>query len=133
MRRVALASLAIAIPLNTGVAEAKKGCQTKSCHERVARKQCSQTRPKACVRRAILTYKLTGWQKPWMYRVARCESRWDPYARNPSGSTGLFQFMPGTWATTPYGRRWIYSAKWQSLAAAWMIGRAGRSREWVCK
>lgn len=30
-------------------------------------------------------------------RIANVESRFDPNASNPSGATGLFQFMPGTW------------------------------------
>lgn len=35
-------------------------------------------------------------------RTANIESRGDPMAANPSGATGLFQFMPKTWAQ--YGR-----------------------------
>jgi hypothetical protein len=67
-----------------------------------------------------------------MLSVSMCESTWNRFAVNgSSGSTGLFQFIPSTWATTPYGGRDIYSAKWQSLAAAWMW-RQGRSGEWVC-
>lgn len=97
------------------------------------RSQCSQRNPRACIERAILTYRLRGWQAAWMRRVARCESRMNPYARNPSGATGLFQFMPSTWRSTPYGRYSITSAKYQALAAAWMLARAGRSREWVCR
>ena len=35
--------------------------------------------------------------------VARCESGLDPNAVNSSsGASGLFQFMPGTWAGTPF-------------------------------
>lgn len=95
--------------------------------------RCSQTRPRWCVERAIITYRLSGWQSAWMRRVYLCESGGNPYARNPSGSSGLYQFLPSTWATTPYAARSIWSAKWQSLAAAWMVGRAGRSSEWVCR
>jgi hypothetical protein len=49
-----------------------------------------------------------------------------------SGSAGLYQFMPGTWLTTPYGRHPVLRAKWNALAAAFMV-RAGRTREWVCR
>jgi hypothetical protein len=129
---VAHVTATLAILTTPVVAEARDVCNTKRCNERVARKNCSQTRPKWCVERAILTYRLNAWQRAWMRRVPGCESGWNPYARNPSGSTGLFQFMPSTWATTPYGHRSIYSAKWQSLGAAFML-RAGRSGEWVCK
>lgn len=115
-------------------ANADEGCQTTACHERVARKQCSQHQPRACVRRAVLTYRLKGWQKAWMYRIPGCESRWDPYARNAhSSASGLYQFLhPSTWATTPYASRNVFRAKWNALAAAYMV-RAGRSREWACR
>lgn len=101
----------------------------KTCSERVARKQCSQKSVISCIRRAAILYNQSF---PDALRVARCESKLDPYARNKSGSTGLFQFLPSTWDTTPYRRRSIYSAKWQSLAAMWMF-RQGRKREWVCR
>src|SRR5262245_10246015 len=36
--------------------------------------------------------------------IIRVESRGDPNARNRSGASGLGQFLPGTWASTPQGR-----------------------------
>lgn len=30
-------------------------------------------------------------------RIADCESEFDPYAHNRSGSAGLYQFLPDTW------------------------------------
>jgi hypothetical protein len=91
---------------------------------------CTDTGPVPdCIHGAALTY---GADESWMLRVSYCESTWNRFAVNgSSGSTGLFQFIPSTWATTPYGGRDIYSAKWQSLAAAWMYVQ-GRSGEWVC-
>lgn len=68
----------------------------------------------------------------WMHRIASCESGKNPYAQNPSGASGLYQFMPGTWGTTPHGSKSIWKARWQALAAAWMY-RAGRAGEWVCR
>ena len=70
-------------------------------------------------------------------RVADCESDFRPGLVNstPVGSehaSGLFQFLPSTWATTPYARRNIFSAKWNSLAAMWMWS-VGRRGEWACK
>lgn len=119
------------------------GCNTAACEKRVADRHhrqaerkwirlCSQTRPRACVERAIVTYRLTGWQAAWMRRVPQCESHYNPYAHNPSGSSGLYQFMPGTWATTRYARHSIWSAKWSSLAAA-DFARRGLTHHWVCK
>lgn len=83
-----------------------------------------------CIHGAALTY---GADESWMLRVSYCESTWNRYATNgSSGSTGLFQFLPSTWATTPYAGRSIWSVRWQSLAAAWMFV-SGRSGEWVCQ
>ena len=96
-------------------------------------KRCSNSRVDACIERAIVQYRLSQNDAQWMWRVSSCESGRDPYQQNgSSGSTGLFQFLPSTWATTPYGRYSIFSAKWQALAAAWMIIH-GRRGEWVCK
>ena len=112
-------------------ASAHAHCKSRTCEERVAAKKCSQHRPRWCVERAILTYRLRGWQAAWMRRIPGCESGWNVYAYNASGSSGLYQFQPSTWATTPYGRHSIWRAKWQALAAAWMV-RRGRTAEWVC-
>lgn len=96
-------------------------------------RRCSQTNPRACVERAIITYRLNGWQKDWLRRIPTCESGWNPLNHNSgSGASGLFQFLPSTWATTRYAGRSLWVAKWQALAAAWML-RAGRSSEWVCR
>lgn len=141
MRRFLVAL--VAAVLTSAPAPAHDGCHSKRCVERVKRKmhrealarfdrRCSQSRPRACVELAVRRYRLTGWQAAWMRRVPGCESRWSVGAYNPSGASGLFQFMPGTWATTPYGRRSIWSARWQAHAAAWMVLQ-GRTGEWVCR
>lgn len=134
--RLALGIAATVAGIVPQKAEAKRDvCHTRVCNERVAMDRCSQNRPRWCVERAILTYRFTGWRSSWMRRIPACESGWNPYAVNGggSGSTGLYQFMPSTWSSTPYGRRSIYSAKWQSLAAAWML-RVGRAPgEWSCR
>ncbi len=67
-----------------------------------------------------------------MLRVARCESWLDPTAVNPSGSYGLFQFVPSTWASTPYANHDIFDAWANANAAAWMWS-VGRRGEWVCQ
>jgi soluble lytic murein transglycosylase-like protein len=90
---------------------------------------CTHAGPvRDCIHGAALTYNA---DESWMLTVSYCESTWDRFAQNPSGSTGLFQFLPSTWYGTPYGDKDIYSVKWQSLAAAWMYVQ-GRSGEWVC-
>ena len=76
MRRIALTALALALP---ATAHAKPDpCNTRACNERVARKQCSQTKPRACVERAILTYRLTGWEAAWMRRASGVRERLEP-------------------------------------------------------
>ncbi len=110
-------------------ATAKRGCNTRSCNARVAHRDCSPARFARCLDHAH--YHNPAVPKAWLYRVSRCESRWRRYARNPSGATSYFQFMPGTWASTKYARRSIYSPMYQPLAAAWMYQRR-RANEWVC-
>lgn len=66
-----------------------------------------------------------------LYAIASCESGLNPSAYNPSGAGGLFQFMAGTFAATPYGSHDRYDPKWASLAAAWKMRTQGTS-EWAC-
>jgi hypothetical protein len=67
-----------------------------------------------------------------LLRKASCESHLWPWAHNPSGASGLFQFLPSTWASTPFGSFSIWNPFAQALAAAWMH-QVGRGGEWVCR
>ena len=62
--------------------------------------------------------------------IIRVESRGNPNAHNPSGASGLGQFLPSTWATTPQGKAGIsvYNPAANRAAIAWMIN-VGRARE----
>jgi transglycosylase-like protein with SLT domain len=113
---------AIAVPVK------KHDCQTRACVSRVAAKQCSQTRVTPCIRHAALRWRVSY---PMLKRKAICESGLNPYAVGFGIHHGLFQFLRSTFATTPYRYRWIYSARYNSLAAAWMH-RVGRGSEWAC-
>lgn len=73
-----------------------------------------------------------GQSRSDMLRVATCESNLDPYAVNPSGSYGLFQFIRSTWKSTPYGDEDIFDPQANANAAAWMW-KQGRKSEWVCQ
>ncbi|MBW3631586.1 MAG: transglycosylase SLT domain-containing protein, partial [Chloroflexi bacterium] len=73
-----------------------------------------------------------GQSRSDMVRVAECESNLDPYAVNPSGSYGLFQFIRSTWKSTPYGNKDIFDPQANANAAAWMWSE-GRKSEWVCQ
>lgn len=71
-----------------------------------------------------------------LLRVANCESHYNVNAYNPSGATGLFQFMPGTFLGN--ARRVglanpdIHNAEHQAQVAAYMFS-IGQARQWVCK
>lgn len=111
------------------VADARRGCNSKRCVERVAMKQCAQARPVPCIRRAALHHRVSFHLQ---LAIARCESGLQPQRLNDggSGSSGLMQFMPSTFASTPYRWRWILSAKWNALAGAWLLRRQGTG-PWV--
>jgi len=68
-----------------------------------------------------------------MLRVARCESGLDPYnVTPPYSASGLFQFLPGTWASTPYASNDIFDPVASAFASGWMWAN-GRRGEWVCQ
>jgi soluble lytic murein transglycosylase-like protein len=72
-----------------------------------------------------------------LIRVAYCESRFNPGAYNASsGASGLFQFMPATWAANSVRAGFGGASVWDPVAsanvAAYMF-RSGQSGQWVCK
>lgn len=78
-----------------------------------------------------------GVSEAWLRRVAWCESRYVPWARNArSGAAGLFQFMPRTWAwmSAQAGRVGanVYDAWAASDVAAWAF-RNGYAGHWACR
>lgn len=123
-----LAAAAVAVALPAPSAQADDGCSSTRCAERVARKACAQDHVIPCIRRAALHWHV---DTHTLARKARCESRLDPFAWNPSGAAGLFQFLPSTFATTPYAGRSLWRAKWSALAAGYMHA-VGRGGEWSC-
>jgi uncharacterized protein YabE (DUF348 family) len=71
-----------------------------------------------------------------LLRVAYCESRFIPGAYNASGASGLFQFMPGTWAANSVRAGYAGASAFDPVAsanvAAWMFAR-GQAYQWVCR
>ena len=112
-------------------AQGKPGCKTRACELRVLDRQCSQRRVLPCIQLASSRARLGPWQRAWMLRVARCESGLNPYARNPSGASGTYQFMPGTFRAFG-GRGSIWSAREQARVAAWAVKR-GLRHHWQCR
>jgi len=69
---------------------------------------------------------------PELWRKARCESGFNRFAQNASGAAGLFQFLPSTWRSTPYGGFSVFDPFANALAAGWMHAH-GRGNEWQCR
>ena len=69
----------------------------------------------------------------WAINVAYCESRYHPNSVNSSsGASGLFQFLPSTWAFTPEHALSPFDPGANAKAAAWLYARDGPS-QWVCQ
>jgi hypothetical protein len=69
----------------------------------------------------------------WAMRIAYCESRYHPNSVNTSsGATGLFQFMAGTWAGTPWASKSRLDPVANAQAAAWLYSHYGPGR-WSCQ
>jgi len=69
----------------------------------------------------------------WAERIARCESSYSPTAVNSSSeASGLFQFLPSTWAGTPYSSQSVFDPQANAKAAAWLFQRYGPS-QWQCR
>jgi uncharacterized protein YabE (DUF348 family) len=72
-----------------------------------------------------------------LLRVAYCESRYNPGAYNASsGASGLFQFMPATWAANSVRAGFAGTSPFDPVAAAnvaaYMFAR-GQAYQWVCR
>jgi soluble lytic murein transglycosylase-like protein len=69
----------------------------------------------------------------WALRVARCESNFNPLAVNRySGASGLFQFLPSTWASLPQHSSSVFDPVANAQAAAVLYQRSGPN-QWSCK
>jgi soluble lytic murein transglycosylase-like protein len=68
----------------------------------------------------------------WALRVARCESHYNPLAVNASsGASGLFQFMPSTWAA--HFKGWNIWDPYAQARAALDFYNRGATNAWTCK
>jgi soluble lytic murein transglycosylase-like protein len=76
---------------------------------------------------------LGGGAQQWALRVAKCESGYNPNAVNRgSGASGLFQFMPSTWASMPQAGQSVFNPVANAQAAAVLYQRSGPN-QWSCK
>lgn len=68
-----------------------------------------------------------GQSRSEAYYIAWRESRFHWRATNrSSGAAGLYQFMPTTWAHSPYRHRSPYNPRWAALAAMWYWAHGGK-------
>ena len=76
---------------------------------------------------------LGGGAQQWALRVAKCESGYNPNAVNrSSGASGLFQFLPSTWAALPWHNQSVFDPVANAQAAAYYYQHSGSS-PWVCQ
>jgi len=69
----------------------------------------------------------------WALQIAFCESTNNPNAVNiDSNAEGLFQFLPSTWAGTPYASQSPFDPTANARAAAWLLQTYGPS-QWECQ
>ena len=68
----------------------------------------------------------------WAQKIAWCESKYDPHAVNSdSDAQGLFQFLPSTWAGTPFASSSPFDPNANAQAAAWLYQTYGPT-QWEC-
>lgn len=69
----------------------------------------------------------------WALQIAFCESTNNPAAVNSiTDAQGLFQFLPTTWAGTPYAGQSPFDAVANARAAAWLLQTYGAG-QWECR
>lgn len=73
-------------------------------------------------------------QRCWLSEGYRHAERFDRRIvrlnRGGSGASGPAQFMPGTFASTPYGHLDLFNVQAQAMATGWMWS-VGRRGEWA--
>lgn len=122
-----------AVTLSLALAPTAAAHERSSETERYFANRCSEQSVravKACIHRAAIHWNAdygTG-----LY-IAKRETRYRANICNSegSGACGLFQFMPRTWAATPYGRYSRFSAKYNSLGWAYLYTRPGGCTHWA--
>lgn len=80
----------------------------------------------------LISQSYTSQSNPRVACIIARESHGNPRAYNRSGASGLGQFLPGTWASTPQGRAGlsVWDPVANTAAINWMLS-VGRAREFV--
>jgi transglycosylase-like protein with SLT domain len=68
-----------------------------------------------------------------LYSKAKCESvNFTDFYNESSGASGVMQFLPSTFRSTPFSSFSIFNPVANVFAGAWMHAR-GRGGEWECR
>ena len=120
----------------TGPAFAQKsGSTDKACANKLCTKDkphtasCWKQKSRAKISRCFIRRAARHFHQPLSqaYYIAHRESRYNYKVTNSSsGAAGLYQFMPRTWASTPYRSHSPYQPRWAALAAMWMWKHGGQ-------
>ena len=129
----ALLALTFMLTLTTTTAQAAHryagGCANRLCtKDRTDVPSCWRLKGRAPIARCFIARAAAryGQSRSEAYYVAHRESRYNWRVTNASsGAAGLYQFMPRTWAYTPYRRHSPYHPRWAALAAMWMWAHGG--------
>ena len=104
--------------------------------QRLKKSLASNPTIEECVKLATIAYPSLNESRAWA--IIHQESRGNPRARNDEAiwngehAEGLWQFIPSTFQSTPYGKAGmsIWSPCASSMAAGWMHEQ-GRGHEWT--
>ncbi|MEA2422888.1 MAG: Transglycosylase domain [Thermoleophilaceae bacterium] len=132
----AAVALGIALALAAQPAQAAGKPNRGPCANRLCTKDkpntpsCFTLNSRTMVARCFIKRAARHYRQPTSqaYYIAHRESRYDWRVTNrSSGAAGLYQFMPRTWASTPYRKHSPYQPRWAALAAMWMWAHGGYS------
>lgn len=117
-------------------AKLRKVVRLNRQHRAEARRYRKVLRTSPTIDRAIRLAAFThGVPVSTMRRIAFCESRFNPRAKNPSSTaSGLFQFLDTTWAGNRYGAAGfsVWSPFANAMGAAYHMSRYGTGA-WECR
>lgn len=133
-------SLVTAEPITTAAISRdvldKRAIQTVS-RSLVRKAPAVKAKPKPVKPKPVKTFAPVVHTTAWIERVRLCiiahESGGNPKAHNPSGASGLYQFMPGTWhsITGLPGNAADYSVAIQTAAFYKLFNGGKGARNWV--
>lgn len=118
-----------------------KRCETTTCYRQALawnvreRHRLQRELARGSARYAIhLAATVYGISESNMRTIAQCESGMGAQktAEAGSGASGLFQFLPSTFARTPFAHFDVFDPVANALAAGWLVRKDGGWREWSC-